>query len=598
MKQKSFLKRLVVSYLVIAILPLAIIIAVYFVNTLEAEKKTASQKLMSATELVSAQFDSLLTNMSFLSTNLLSNDNFTKAANGLGLEGSSGLQQQAYYQEISSEICTYAIFASLYDVSFFNDKGYFVTSSNYNRGYNYKYRMSREMLQEIPWYQKVQNNYGKEIVEPIQESILGIEGRKSLSLVRAIRNPGEIVGYLSVEVDMEKLGYLLEIDEAMEAETLIVRDDGVILYCSQGLRKHLGETRSFLAENREQLGQRYFLGEHTQASTGITVLMAAEKSRIYANATRTLQVLGLEGLGLLLLTLVVIVVFSKDLAKPLLALQEEMKETTLENLQAQGNAQLFYQYREIAYVYQQFHKMRERLNVMIQKEMAIQKLYLEERMNYLQAQINPHFMCNTLNVIGIMGSENGVQEVYNACLQLSSILQYSIGDKAEGNCTIFDEMENIRDYLELMRLRYEYKLQYTIFCQEGMEKFSIPRLVLEPFVENIFVHAYGPQNRIVQVNVTGYIQRERWYLVIEDNGRGMEEEKLAKLKQHMDACCRQLLLGKRVNKEYGIGIENTMMRLCLYYNEAFTYSLENRTDGGFRITLSSHVEGKDECGKA
>ncbi len=598
MKQRSFLKRLVVSYLVIAILPLAVIIAIYFVNTLETEKKTASQKLLSATELVSAQFDSLLTNMSFLSMNLLSNDNFLKAAYRLGLAGNSGLQQQEYYGEISSEICTYAIFASLYDVSFFNDKGYFVTSSHYNRGYHYKYRMSQEERNAIPWYQEVQNNYGKEIVEPIRESILGIEGRRSLSLVRAIRNPGEIVGYLSVEVDEEKLGYLLEMDEALEAETLIVRDDGVILYCSEGLKGYLGERERFFPQSRERLEETYLLAEHTQRSTGITVLMATEKSRVYANATRTLQILGLEGLGLLLLTLLVIVVFSKDLAKPLLALQEEMRETTLENLQDQGNAHLFYQYREIAYVYRQFHKMRERLNVMIQKEMAIQKLYLEERMNYLQAQINPHFMCNTLNVIGIMGSENGVPEVYDACLQLSSILQYSIGDKGEGSCTIHDEMENIRDYLELMRLRYEYKLQYSIFCEEGMEKFSIPRLVLEPFVENIFVHAYGPQNRIVQVNVTGYIQRERWYLVIEDNGQGMEEEKLAKLKQHMDECCRQLLMGKRVNKEYGIGIENTMMRLCLYYNGAFTYGLENRADGGFRITLSAYVKGKDESGKA
>ena len=86
--------------------------------------------------------------------------------------------------------------------------------------------------------------------------------------------------------------------------------------------------------------------------------------------------------------------------------------------------------------------------------------------------------------------------------------------------------------------------------------------------------------------------------MIEDNGQGMEEEKLAKLKQHMDECCRQLLMGKRVNKEYGIGIENTMMRLCLYYNGAFTYGLENRADGGFRITLSAYVKGKDESGKA
>ena len=223
-------------------------------------------------------------------------------------------------------------------------------------------------------------------------------------------------------------------------------------------------------------------------------------------------------------------------------------------------------------------------------------MYLEERMKYLQAQINPHFMCNTLNVIGIMGIEHGVKEVHDACLKLSSLLHYSIADKADENSTLGNEMENIRDYLQLMQLRYEHKLEYTVFYEKDMEKISMPRLVLEPFVENIFAHAYGADHRIVRVNVVGYIQKDRWYVVIEDNGQGIDKEQLTHLKQHINERTEQLLLGRRTDQKYGIGIENTIMRLYLYYDMGFRYELEGGKGAGFRITLSADLKREEENG--
>ncbi len=587
------MRRLVISYLVIAVLPLSIIVVVYIINTINEVRETEKQRLESAAELVGSQFEALMTNMSFLSINLLSNEDFTTAIQQLEQEENAQLQQE-YYAQISSEIRTYAIFSSLYDVTFFNDQGYLVTSYGYNKEYNYKYRMSREAMNEISWYSKVQNNFGQEIIMPLQEKEIPKSDRKSMSLVRAIRNPGKVIGYLCVEIGADKLDYLLEVDTALETELLIVRKDGVVLYGSEDFPVHLKAgvwDESCVAD----LQRDYFISER-EAGQDAVIYMAMAKSAAYAQARNSIAVLCLVTFIMLCLTVLVITAFSRDLSKPLMKLREEMKETTLNNLQSCGERQLFERYEEISYVYHQFHEMRERLDIMIQREMENQKMYLEERMNYLQAQINPHFMCNTLNIIGIMGMEHGAWDVHEACLQLSSLLRYSIVNKENSVSTLREEMDNIQDYLKLMQLRYEHKLESYVFYEESMGGIPIPRLVLEPFVENIFVHAYSAVHKCVRVNVTGYIRKKRWYVVIEDNGQGMKREKLFMLKEQIDTCCRQLMEGNRTSQKHGIGIENTIMRLYLYYNPGFQYELESGGDGGFRIIFSADWGEESEYG--
>ena len=110
------------------------------------------------------------------------------------------------------------------------------------------------------------------------------------------------------------------------------------------------------------------------------------------------------------------------------------------------------------------------------------------RSNSLQAQINPHFLYNTLNVIGIMGTESHNPDIYDACRRLSSLMRYAIADKNGRNSIIGWEIENITDYLELMKLRFEHRVEYQVFCEEMLKNTEIPRLIFQPFVENVFEH--------------------------------------------------------------------------------------------------------------
>jgi two-component system sensor histidine kinase YesM len=376
-----------------------------------------------------------------------------------------------------------------------------------------------------------------------------------------------------------------------QAQMMIANEDGKVLYHSLAFATvidhgHINES------SLERMASEYFLTEKVCVNS-IQLHMAVEKRQVFAETRQGVGVLVLQSTILLFLTGLVILAFCKTLIKPLAVLQEEMRDITLTNLNEQGNDKLFCQYEELSYLHQHFREMRARLNIMIQTEMENQKMYLEEQMKYLQAQINPHFISNTLNVFGIMGIEHGVPEIQNACMQLSSLLQYSISDKAEAVATLAEEIDNIRNYLELMQLRYEHKLSYSIICDEETEDVLLPRLVLEPFIDNIFKHAYSPIHKNVTVAVCCTIVKGRWTVTISDNGKGMTQQQLFALEERINERREKLFPGERANHRKGIGIENTIIRLYLY-DPSFTYQIHSDEYSGMQIILSGKKRSDED----
>lgn len=130
-------------------------------------------------------------------------------------------------------------------------------------------------------------------------------------------------------------------------------------------------------------------------------------------------------------------------------------------------------------------------------------------------------------------------------------------------------MQNIRDYLNLVQLRYEHKLEYQVEYDSQMKDLQMPRLVMEPFVENIFAHAYGPKHKIVHVRVSGVIHDGRWYVTIEDDGQGISGQKLQQMRDHIQESCQQIMAGKRRKREYGIGVEIPLC-VCICITETLS----------------------------
>ena len=584
MKQKhsGFRHQLIISYLMISMIPIMLILSVVFIKMHKSERVAVSQRLVSSADLIASQFNSLLDNMSFISINLISSTQVLSAAKGLGYENNTLLKEQEYYSQLKKEFCSYAIVSSPYRVTFFNRKGHYITSRNYNMEYTSRFRLPEEEIEKINWLEEVEGNYGQSVLLSVQENAMPLSKGQFLTLARAVRDPGKNIGYLGVAVDMEQVDNIFSIGTQMGAEVLFLSEEGEAICYTDGFPA--GRCYKDGVWNLDEIKKSYFIASNYHEGNGIMTVLAYPQWKVIKEGLEGIWIYVAEALLFLVLTVTVIVRYSNKLTRPLQRLTRQMQEITIDSLDSHDEKG-FHGYEEVEYLYTGYAKMQERLNVMIRNEITSRTLLMQERLNFLQSQINPHFLYNTLNVIGIMGMENENRRVYDACFKLSSLLRYSLGDNREGTATIRQEMDNTASYLELMKLRYEHRLDYEISCEEEMAKLKVPRLILQPFVENVFEHVYSLEHRKVMVTVKGYCDGNGYRLIIGDNGQGMKETEANRLIEEIENSCRNRELGRNGNGMGKIGNQNTMLRLTLYFKERFSYEIETAEGKGFLVRL-------------
>ena len=330
---------------------------------------------------------------------------------------------------------------------------------------------------------------------------------------------------MCIQVEAEYLDEIFKIGEQSGAEVLLFdSSQGETVYSTSGFPSELVRTEDQTADL--SLLEKDYLVIREEELNGLTTVLISPRKEIYASALQEICILLVEGIGLLVLTVFFICYYTRKMTKPLKVLTAQMSSMTLENLNAGEENTVPPSYDEIRYLYEGYQDMQRHLDQMIQKEIASKTLRIQERLSSLQAQINPHFLYNTLNVIGIMGSEARQPRIYRACLRLSSLLRYSIADKNDSASTIGMEIENITGYLELMKLRFEHHVEYRIQCGQELENVEVPRLFLQPFVENVFEHAYNGEQRVVHILISCRQEGEWTAVSVMDDGRGMGAEEL------------------------------------------------------------------------
>ena len=194
----------------------------------------------------------------------------------------------------------------------------------------------------------------------------------------------------------------------------------------------------------------------------------------------------------------------------------------------------------------------------------------------LQSQINPHFLYNTLNCMQGLAYTYNCPEIVTMTGSLSQLLRYSI----TGNymVTVSEELECVKGYIELFSIRFGRRYSYSITCEEGLEKAVIMKLLLQPLVENAFQHGLGP---VQKGHIAVSVQRETdktMVILVEDDGVGMEPEKLESL--------RQLLADQPEDCDH-IGILNIAKRIRHICPGNFGVEIESAPGNGtlFRLRL-------------
>ena len=191
-------------------------------------------------------------------------------------------------------------------------------------------------------------------------------------------------------------------------------------------------------------------------------------------------------------------------------------------------------------------------------------------MRALQAQINPHFLYNSLSIINWKAIEADEQEISKVTLALSTYYRTSL-NRGETMTTVVSEMENIRAYLKIQLIMHDNSFRVEEVYDNTMGSCEIPKLILQPLVENAIDHGLDVSEKIEKVLRIKVVQDELFlYFMVEDNGNGMTEEKASQIVTY---------------RSKGYGVRNVNERIVLLYGEENKIRVESKEGEGTRVCI-------------
>lgn len=225
-----------------------------------------------------------------------------------------------------------------------------------------------------------------------------------------------------------------------------------------------------------------------------------------------------------------------------------------------------------------FNQMVRDIKLLIDHNYVMALREKESELMALQAQINPHFLYNTLDSLYWRALNNGNEEIGEDILALSNLFRLVLG-QGKSTITVADEKELIAQYLQIQKMRFSRLLDYRIEIAEEIRQAKIPKLILQPFVENAVVHGFENAGKECFLLVQGYAKDHLIEFVIKDTGVGMTKEQIAAIWQGER---EKEGTGQRIGR---YAIKNVKERLQLRFHEDFVLTIESQPSEGTVVTI-------------
>lgn len=229
---------------------------------------------------------------------------------------------------------------------------------------------------------------------------------------------------------------------------------------------------------------------------------------------------------------------------------------------------------EIKHLEARFNSMLLRINELIEKNYISELNEKTAKLKALEAQINPHFLYNTLQMISTQAIINNQKDISNMVLTLSSMLRYSITDN--DIVPLAAEIKHVKDYLTLQKARFDERLSYNINVENNIGDLLLPKISIMSLVENSIKH--GMETTLDKIQVDIYVKLRQGYLIVivNDSGAGMSKEKLEYVKKQIS------LEGDRGQS---IGLSNLASRLKILYDNLASIEIESSKDKGTSVEM-------------
>lgn len=385
-----------------------------------------------------------------------------------------------------------------------------------------------------------------------------------LTFLLSIHDEGERLGLLRIDLNETFLsGIIDEIKLGNEGEVYIVGDQTVIFTKDRNL---IAQPVSVINEASGSI-VKHSLNDKNWELIGII-----PKTEIVSQIHRFNWIFLLMIIMILLAILAFALATARLIFRPLKMIMKGM-----ENIQ-QGNLNIILENNkndEFGTIIHSFNYMANRVKSLIETIYQQQVHYRKAEILSLQAKLNPHFLYNTLDMIYWMLILKDEEEIGESVVALSSILRYSITHNNEF-VTVREDMDQLENYLKIQRMRFQEKFQYTFEIQENVRELRIPKLIIQPLVENSFKYAFQDLKRSGSIVIRSYVENDQLFFEVTDNGAGISAEKIRSIFSSLE----------NQNNKGGFGIQLVHHRMKYIYGEGYGISIiESAPEEGAKIVV-------------
>lgn len=423
------------------------------------------------------------------------------------------------------------------------------------------------------WFQMERRNY---LVNNSDEPVLSL-GKRIVNI-----NTGNTMGYLILNVNETTLSEVYdEIGLIQETDYMIVNHGGTVVSAqnSEMVLKPIKDTVliNWMLEGKEKQinveminGSKTLLVSHDMSRFDWKLISMVPYELLVKDTRKIMLLIVLIGFICLVFAVAGAIFLSHIIAKPIVELARHMKRVKEGNLDRQFEVN---GRDEVGLLASGFNTMIGRVKDLLLNISIEQKKKREYELALIQAQIKPHFLYNTLDVIYALSELGRTRDVQRTTKALADFYR-SVLSKGKEQITLSEEMESVINYLSIQRIRYLDVFTYQIDIAADIDDCIIPKLTLQPLVENAIYHGLKHKEEIGSLLIKGWKEGNLVILQIIDNGIGMPEDRLKDIKRSWND-----------SNQPGYGLSNVHQRIKLYFGEQFGLQVESTVDIGTKVTL-------------
>lgn len=384
---------------------------------------------------------------------------------------------------------------------------------------------------------------------------------------------GQVIGYFFVNIESRKLyyDYLDVLADSHVKEAVLLREDQVIASLDMemaGMEYRTPDQNENWIQGQEKIGSDseniyiYSKGDYSK----LGLFLRIDRKAIMGNVSDIKISLLCVMLLMLLLSLIPAFYLTRMVYRPLQELTHTIKHVSDGELEIRAEV---ISKDEIGSLSVEFNQMLDQIEHLIQEVIEQETQKKNAELEALQYQITPHFLYNTLNSIKCAAMLRGEKDLAKLLEDFVELLQASISKKGTF-LTVAEEIHILKNYLNLQNFRYGGEFMVVYEVEDEVQQCLVPRLLLQPLVENALLHGLDIKEKNGRITIRAWRKKEKLYLEVEDNGRGMTQEQIREL------------LNSKAKKTRGltaVGVSNIRERLSLYYGSEAGLSYESGESG-------------------